>query len=52
MVLKVLDGNYSQEYTANAGVSWSYTFLLYVNDISDDVICDIVIYADDTALEV
>ena len=28
----------------------SYTFLLYINDIPDDVICDIAIYADDTTL--
>ena len=27
-------------------------FLLYINDIPDDVICDIVIYADDTILGV
>ena len=25
-------------------------FLLYINDLSDDVICDIAIYADDTTL--
>ena len=25
-------------------------FLLYINDLPDDVICDIAIYADDTAL--
>ena len=25
-------------------------FLLYINDLPDDVICDIAIYADDTSL--
>ena len=30
--------------------SWSYTFLLYINDLPDDVICDIAIYADDSTL--
>ena len=25
-------------------------FLLYINDLPDDVICDIAIYADDTTL--
>ena len=30
--------------------SWSTLFLLYINDLSDDVICDIAIYADDIAL--
>ena len=32
------------------GQSWSYTFLLYINDLPDDVIWDIAIYADDTTL--
>ena len=27
-------------------------FLLYINDLPDDVICNIVIYADDTTLSV
>ena len=27
--------------------SWSYTFLLYINDHLDDVICNITIYADE-----
>ena len=33
--------------------SWSYTFstiLLYINDLPDDVICNIAIYADGTTL--
>ena len=28
--------------------SWFYTFLLYINDLPDDVICNIAIYADGT----
>ena len=51
----VLDGKSSQEYPVNAGVlQYSILdptlFLLYINDIPDDVICDIAIYADDTTL--
>ena len=51
----VLDGKSSQEYPANAGlppgfVLVSTLFLLYINDLLDDVICDIAIYADDTTL--
>ena len=30
--------------------SWSCTFLLYINDLPDDVICNMAIYADDTTL--
>ena len=49
----VLDGKSSQEYPVNAGVSHRSIlgptlFLLYINDLSDDVICNIAIYADDT----
>ena len=43
----VLDGNYSQEFPVNAGVS---LFLLYINDLPDDVLCDTATYADETTL--
>ena len=47
----VLDGNSSQEYPVNAKVPLGPTlFLLYINGLPDDVICDIAIYADDTTL--
>ena len=51
----VLDGKSSQEFLVNAGVpEWSILsptlFLLYINDIFDNVICDITIYADNTSL--
>ena len=49
----VLDGKSSEEYQVNAGVSQGSIlgptlFLLYINDLPDDVICNIAIYADDT----
>ena len=52
----VLDGKSSQEYPVNAGVPQgsipgSTLFPLYINDIRDDFICDIAIYADDTTLD-
>ena len=48
-------GKSSQEYPVNAGVSQGSIlgptlFLLYINDLPDDVICNIPIYADDTTL--
>ena len=51
----VLDGESSQEYPVNAGVLQGsilgpILFLLYINDLPDDVTCDIGIYADDTTL--
>ena len=54
-LLVVLDGKSQQEYPVNAGVPQSFILcptlsVLYINDLPDDVICDIVIYADDTTL--
>ena len=51
----VLDGKSSQDYPVNAGVAQGSIlgptlFQLYINDLPDDVICDIAIYADDTTL--
>ena len=51
----VLDGKRSQEYPVNAGVPQSSIFsprlfLLCINDLPDDVICNIAIYNDDPTL--
>ena len=51
----VLDGKSSQEYPVNAGVPEGSIlgptlFLLYINDLHENVICDIAIYADDATL--
>ena len=51
----VLNGKSSQEYPVNAGVPLGYIlgptlFLLYINDLLDDAICNIAICADDTTL--
>ena len=51
----VQDGRSSQEYPVNAGAPQGSIlaptlFPLYINDLPDNVICDIAIYADDTTL--
>ena len=51
----VLNGEFSQEYPVNAGVPQGSTFgptlfLLYINELLDDGVCNIAIYADDTTL--
>ena len=51
----VPDGKSSQEYPVNAGFPQGFIlgptlFLLYNNDLPDDFICNIAIYADDTTL--
>ena len=51
----VPDGKFSQKYPVNAGVPertilGSTLFLLYTNDLPEDVISNISIYAEDTTL--
>ena len=50
-----MDGKSSQEHPVNVGIPQCSIlgpaiFLLYINDLPDDVIFDIAIYADDTTL--
>ena len=51
----VLDGKSSREYPNNAKIPQGSILrpslcLVYMNDLLDDVICNIAIYADDTTL--
>ena len=51
----ILDGKCSQEYPLNSGVPQGSIlgptlFLLHINYLPDDVICNIAIHADDTTL--
>ena len=51
----ILDGESSEEYPVNAGVPQGSSlcptfFLRYINEVSDDVICNVAIYDDDTTL--
>ena len=51
----VLDWKSSEEYPVNAGISQCSIpsptlFLLYINDLPDDVICNIAISADATTM--
>ena len=50
-----MDGRYLQEYPVNAGVPQgtilvTTLFLLYIDDLPDDAICNTAIYAYDTTL--
>ena len=51
----VLVGKSSQEYPVNTGVTQGFIldptlFLLYINNLPDDVFCNIAIYSDDITL--
>ena len=51
----VLVGKSSQEYPVNTGVTQGFIldptlFLLYINNLHDDVFCNIAIYSDDITL--
>ena len=51
----VLDGKSLEEYPVDTGVSQGSIlgptlFPLYINDLPDDLICDIAVHADDTTL--
>ena len=51
----ILDGKSSQEHPVNAGVPQcsilgTTLFLLHINDLPDDGVCNIAIYADDTTV--
>ena len=53
----VLDGKSSQKYPVNAGVPQGpflspTLFLLYINDLSDNIIYNIAIYVDNATLSV
>ena len=51
-----MNGNFSEKYPVNAGVPQGSIlgrpalFLLYINGLPDDLICNIAIYADDATL--
>ena len=51
----ILDGKFDVNAGVNAGIPQGSIlgltlFLLYINDLPDEVICNIAIYADDTTL--
>ena len=51
----VLEEKYSQEYPVNAeflqgSILAPKLFLLYTNDLPDDAICNVAVYADDSTL--
>ena len=52
----VLDGKFFTRNPVNAGVPEGFIFgptlfLLYINDLPDDVVCNIAVYAVDTTLK-